>query len=73
MTSEEGTYFVQSSGTEETCGIYVVADPDIVIDISLKKLSIDCNSGGLISVSNKSQKRKTQVVVSKSNRWIGVF
>lgn len=34
------------------CGLYVVADPDKYVQISIKYLDIKCDTGGLMAVIN---------------------
>lgn len=32
------------------CGIYLVTDPDKIIEISIKQMSVSCEQGGLLAV-----------------------
>jgi len=34
------------------CGLYVVTDPDKVVEISVQYLDVHCESGGLMAVSS---------------------
>lgn len=41
------------SGTPEmtVCGLYVVTDPDKIVEITIKYMNVNCESGGLMAVS----------------------
>ncbi|CAL4176497.1 unnamed protein product, partial [Meganyctiphanes norvegica] len=46
---EEGTYFHKSSGSSDVCGIYLLAQPDQRIELTLDYLNVDCDAAGLVS------------------------
>ncbi|XP_023333201.1 corticotropin-releasing factor-binding protein [Eurytemora carolleeae] len=50
-SEEEITWFFRSQGETETCGLYIVGEPDRLIEITVDKLDVDC-SNGLIMVFN---------------------
>lgn len=35
---------------DTVCGLYVLTDPDKLVEISIKYLDVNCDSGGLIAV-----------------------
>lgn len=41
------------SGTPEmtVCGLYVVTDPDKIVEITIRYMNVNCESGGLMAVS----------------------
>lgn len=34
------------------CGLYVVTDPDKIVEITIKYLDVNCDTGGLMAVIN---------------------
>lgn len=43
---------VESSTPEMTvCGLYVVTDPDKIVEITIRYMNVNCESGGLMAVS----------------------
>lgn len=55
VVSEEGDYsFKKVLNLEEpsptVCGLYVVTDPNKVVEISMKFLDVSCDSGALMAV-----------------------
>lgn len=48
---DEGIFHYKSRGGSRTCGIYMVSDPDKVIAVTIEYLDVQCQQGGLISVS----------------------
>lgn len=67
MASEEGDYSFKKvphlvHGDAEqidttVCGVYIVTDPDKIVEISIKYLDVRCDSGGLMAVRIFSQKK----------------
>jgi hypothetical protein len=54
VTSEEGHFFLKSTGdTATVCGMYIIADPDRRIEVHFEYLDVPCENGGLVSVSGK--------------------
>lgn len=62
VASEEGDYsfkkvlnlndrLTQRAADTTVCGLYVLTDPDKVVEISLKYLDVNCNAGGLMAVN----------------------
>ena len=52
VTSEPGHYFFKSSGEDATvCGVYIMTDPDKLVQIQFEYLDMPCASGGLVAVS----------------------
>ncbi|CAG7819250.1 unnamed protein product [Allacma fusca] len=51
ISMDEGVFHYKSRGTgDQVCGLYLVADPDKTIVISLHYLDVDCHRRGLISI-----------------------
>lgn len=60
VASEEGDYSFKrvlqmSEGKtpkvdDATCGLYILPKPDKVVEISIKYLDVNCDSGGLMAV-----------------------
>lgn len=52
VTSEEGELFFKSPTDEPTvCGIYMITDPDKIIQITFNYLDVPCENEGLVAVS----------------------
>ena len=56
MVSEEGEYrYVRNpskdtfGGSEQTCGVYMVAKADQVIEVDFEYIDVDCDGGGLVT------------------------
>lgn len=50
VTSEPGHYFFKSVGDDPTvCGVYLMTDPDKIIQLQFDYLDLPCNTGGLVS------------------------
>lgn len=55
VTSEEGHFYYKATGDESTvCGVYLLTDPDKMVEIYFDYLDVPCQTGGLISVSLSS-------------------
>ena len=52
-SSEEGVWEYTSDGTDQTCGLYLVTNPDMFIQVEIIDLDVDCESGGLLVVEIK--------------------
>lgn len=51
VTSEEGHFYYKATGDESTvCGVYLLTDPDKMVEIYFDYLDVPCQTGGLISV-----------------------
>lgn len=48
---QPGINIVDSSSPMAVCGLYIVTDPDKVVEISIKHLDVDCETSGLMAVS----------------------
>lgn len=56
VTSEEGHFYYKATGDESTvCGVYLLTDPDKMVEIYFDYLDVPCQTGGLISVSFSSK------------------
>lgn len=47
-SSEEGVWEYTSDGTDQTCGLYLVTNPDMLIEIEILHLDVDCDNGLLV-------------------------
>lgn len=76
VASEEGDYSfkkVLHLGERVTqhidstvCGLYVLTDPDKIVEISIKYLDVNCNAGGLMAVTtNRHQMQKFNIFIRK--------
>ena len=45
VTSKKGLFAYQSMGAEETCGIFLVAAPDELIEVEFEAIDVTCESG----------------------------
>src|SRR4051812_33772396 len=53
ITMEEGVYHYKATGnSEQVCGLYLLAEPDRSIIVTVDYLDVDCKRRGLISVSS---------------------
>ena len=50
MHGEGGDFRYTSPGDGQVCGLYLVGDPDTVIDIVFHQFDVDCDDGGLVAV-----------------------
>lgn len=47
---QDSISIVDATTTETSvCGLYIVTDPDKVVEISIKHLDVDCETGGLMA------------------------
>ena len=42
---EESSWVYRSDGRMETCGLYLVSQPDMRIQVTVEQLEVDCSSG----------------------------
>ena len=47
-SSEEGVWKYTSDGTDQTCGLYLVTSPDMLIQVEILDLDVDCDNGLLV-------------------------
>nr|CAH0110674.1 unnamed protein product [Daphnia galeata] len=55
VTSKDGHFYYKASPKDEvepgtTCGLYLITDPERIIEIELIHVDVSCENGGLISV-----------------------
>ncbi|XP_075549502.1 corticotropin-releasing factor-binding protein [Dermacentor variabilis] len=48
--SVEGEYTFISSGNDAVCALYVVADPEYVVEFEILRFDVSCTKGGLLTV-----------------------
>lgn len=46
--------------TSEVCGLYVIGEPDTIVEITMKHYDVNCETGGLMAVSEKSNLKKVK-------------
>ena len=44
-SKEEGVWTYTSDGRPETCGLYLVTIPDMVVELEILDMNVDCDSG----------------------------
>ena len=44
-SKEEGVWTYTSDGRTETCGLYLVTIPDMVVELEILDMNVDCDSG----------------------------
>jgi len=44
-SKEEGVWEYKSDGRQETCGLYLVTMPDMLVELEIIDLNVDCDSG----------------------------
>lgn len=76
VASEEGDYsYKKVLDAEEpstsACGLYILTDPDKVVEISIKYLDANCGAGALLAVKNTFDKAINSVQSSRSTLKIG--
>ncbi|KAL1452439.1 hypothetical protein WDU94_006672 [Cyamophila willieti] len=50
VTSKEGHFFHKSRSMESTaCGVYLLTDPDKLVEVYFDYLDVPCETGGLVS------------------------
>ena len=47
-SSEEGVWEYTSDGRDLTCGLYLVTHPDMLIQVEIIELDVDCDTGLLV-------------------------
>ena len=47
-SKEEGVWTYTSDGREETCGLYLVTIPDMVVELEILDMNVDCDSGLIV-------------------------
>lgn len=52
VTSEEGHFYYKSPGGEDTpvCGVFLLTDPDKMVEVFFDYVDVPCNTAGLVSV-----------------------
>ena len=49
-SNEEGVWEYVSDGRQETCGLYLVTMPDMLVELEIVDMDVDCDTG-LVVVS----------------------
>ena len=47
-SKEEGVWTYTSDGRQETCGLYLVTIPDMVVELEILDINVDCDNGLLV-------------------------
>lgn len=50
MRSEEGTYTFTSPGSQQVCGLYIITEPENLVEFEFENFDISCSKEGLLSV-----------------------
>ncbi|KAK3609961.1 hypothetical protein CHS0354_011795 [Potamilus streckersoni] len=50
MVSSPGEYWYQSPGSNDVCGLYLIGQPEQLIEIQFTQFDISCETGGLLAV-----------------------
>ena len=59
-SKEEGVWSYTSDGRQETCGLYLVTIPDMVVELEILDMNVNCEDG-LVVVRRQ---RKVVLVVN---------
>jgi len=56
VTSKDGLFYYKAIPQEghvagTTCGLYLITDPNFLVEIEIVHLDLSCEGGGLISVT----------------------
>ena len=49
-SNQEGLWEFRSDGSPETCGLYLVTNPDMLIELEIIENDIDCQSGMVVVI-----------------------
>ena len=49
-SKEEGVWEYKSDGRQETCGLYLVTMPDMLVELEIIDLNVDCDSGLVVVI-----------------------
>ena len=49
-SNQEGVWEFRSDGSPETCGLYLVTNPDMLIELEILENDIDCQSGLVVVI-----------------------
>ena len=44
-SKEEGVWEYVSDGKQETCGLYLVTLPDLIVEVEILEMDVDCDNG----------------------------
>ena len=69
VTSHPGDFVYRSFGSQEPCGVYMVAEPDQLVVVEIDYSDVPCSEEGLVVVSIREKRLTTNVtfynVISK--------
>lgn len=57
VTSEDGDFFFKSNGVEDSsaevpvCGLYLITEANMRVELTIRHFDVPCEDGGLIAVS----------------------
>lgn len=62
VTSEEGHFYFKSAGGDDTsaCGVFLISDPDKMVEVYFDFLDVPCGGGGLVSVRGPDLKCRSK-------------
>lgn len=58
--SETTAALLQLEESLQVCGLYIVGEPDTIVEITMKHYDVNCESGGLMAVGERI---KTDLIV----------
>ncbi|XP_023220069.1 corticotropin-releasing factor-binding protein-like isoform X1 [Centruroides sculpturatus] len=50
MRSQEGTYTFMSPGSQQVCGLYIITEPEYIVEFEFENFDISCSKEGLLTV-----------------------
>ena len=65
-SKEEGVWSYTSDGRQETCGLYLVTIPDMVVELEILDMNVNCEDG-LVVVRRE---RSSSLFISSSSRCL---
>lgn len=54
MESQPGELQYVSDGTTDVCGLYLIGQPDQVVEIAFLEFNVKCETGGIIAVCSNT-------------------
>ena len=66
-SKEEGVWSYTSDGRQETCGLYLVTIPDMVVELEILDMNVNCEDG-LVVVRDKE--RSSSLFILSSSRCL---
>lgn len=70
MANTKETTLVEAAveeSTSEVCGLYVIGEPDTIVEITMKHYDVNCATGGLMAVSKWPNPKQKQNKLEESD------